>query len=654
MAITLDKKLLGTHPKTSSFEWLETNGIGGYSSSSLSGINTRKYHGLLVASLKPPVERMVLLSKLEETIYLNDGRSYPLFSNQFPSTVSPEGGYAYLKKFERDIFPKFSYEFDGFEIEKTVAGIHGENTVVIAYEVKKAPKEFYLDLRPFIAYRDFHSLTHANDNLKWDYVFENHTLHLSPYETLPNLHIQVKDAKFTYMPGWYTEFEYLVELDRGLEFREDLFSHGHFSVKMKKGDKIAIIASTLDISKADGFALMEQEKIRREALIQQIDVKDDFTATLALAADQFIVRRGEKLKTIIAGYHWFSDWGRDTMIALPGLCLSTKRYEDARQILKVFAESVDQGMLPNRFPDSGEEPEYNTVDATLWYFVAIYEYYLQTKDIEFIKNDLFKTLEEIIEWHFKGTRHNIIVDPEDGLLYSGEHGVQLTWMDAKVGDWVVTPRMGKPVEINALWFNALKIMETFYNQFSQKEKSAYFHQKAELAKQSFNKEYWNEEQETLYDCVGDFVNDDALRPNVTFAISLPFAILEDAKAKKVLKSIENHLLTPFGLRSLSPEDSHYRSHYFGNQWSRDGAYHQGTVWSWLLGPYYMAKIKLEGADGKDKVLKHIEKFKAHLKDAGIGTVSEIFDAEAPFNPNGCIAQAWGVAEVLRAYIAAKS
>ncbi len=654
MAITLDKKLLGTHPKTSSFEWLETNGIGGYSSSSLSGINTRKYHGLLVASLKPPVERMVLLSKLEETIYLNDGRSYPLFSNQFPSTVSPEGGYTYLKKFERDIFPKFSYEFDGFEIEKTVAGIHGENTVVIAYEVKKAPKEFYLDLRPFIAYRDFHGLTHANDNLKWDYVFENHTLHLSPYDTLPNLHIQVKDAKFTYMPGWYTEFEYLVELDRGLEFREDLFSHGHFSVKMKKGDKIAIIASTVDISKADGFALMEQEKKRREALIQQVDIKDDFTATLALAADQFIVRRGEKLKTIIAGYHWFSDWGRDTMIALPGLCLSTKRYEDARQILKVFAESVDQGMLPNRFPDSGEEPEYNTVDATLWYFVAIYEYYLQTKDLDFVKNDLFKTLEEIIEWHFKGTRHNIIVDPEDGLLYSGEHGVQLTWMDAKVGDWVVTPRMGKPVEINALWFNALKIMETFYNEFSQKEKSAYFHQKAELAKQSFNKEYWNEEQETLYDCVGDFVNDDALRPNVTFAISLPFAILENDKAKKVLKSVEDHLLTPFGLRSLSPEDSHYRSHYFGNQWSRDGAYHQGTVWSWLLGPYYMAKIKLEGDAGKDKVLKHIEKFKAHLKDAGIGTVSEIFDAEAPFNPNGCIAQAWGVAEVLRAYIAAKS
>ncbi|HTF80415.1 MAG TPA: glycogen debranching enzyme N-terminal domain-containing protein, partial [Cytophagales bacterium] len=462
MAITLDKKLLGTHPKTSTFEWLETNGIGGYASSSLSGINTRKYHGLLVASLKPPVERMVLLSRLEETIYLNDGRSYPLFSNQFPGAVSPEGGYEYLKKFERGIFPKFTYEFDGFEIEKTIACIHGENTVVLAYEVKKAPKDFYLDLRPFIAYRDFHSLTHANDALKWDYVFESHTLHLTPYDTLPNLHIQVKDSKFTYMPGWYTEFEYLVELDRGLEFREDLFSHGHFSVKMKKGDKIAVIASTREVSREDGFALMAAEQERRLKLLEALPVRDELSETLTLAADQFIVKRGQNLKTIIAGYPWFSDWGRDTMIALPGLCLSTKRYEDAKQILKAFVGPVNQGMLPNRFPDIGEEPEYNTVDATLWYFVAIYQYYVETKDIDFIKHELFATLEEIIEWHFKGTRHNIIVDPEDGLLYSGEHGVQLTWMDAKVGDWVVTPRMGKPVEINALWYNALKVMETFY------------------------------------------------------------------------------------------------------------------------------------------------------------------------------------------------
>lgn len=654
MAITLDKKLLGIHPKTSTYEWLETNGIGGYSSSSLSGINTRKYHGLLVASLKPPVERMVLLSKLEETIYLNDGRSYPLFSNQFPGSVSPEGGFIYLKKFERKFFPKFYYEFDGFEIEKTIVGIHGQNTVVIEYEVKKAPKEFYLDLRPFISYRDFHSLTHANDALKWDYSYDNHTLQLKPYENLPNLHIQVKNAKFTYMPGWYTEFEYLVELDRGHEFREDLFSHGHFSVKMKKGDKIAIIASTEDVSHADGFALIETEKQRRESLLEKLPVRDELSETLTLAADQFIVKRGDQLKTIIAGYHWFSDWGRDTMIALPGLCLTTKRFEDAKQILKAFAESVSQGMLPNRFLDLGEDPEYNTVDATLWYFVAIYEYYLHTKDLDFIKTELFPTLEEIIEWHFKGTRHNIIVDPEDGLLYSGEHGVQLTWMDAKVGDWVVTPRMGKPVEINALWFNALKVLQTFYKAFGQKEKSAYFEQKAELARISFNREYWNENQETLYDCVGDFVNDDAIRPNAAFALSLPFDILDDAKAKKVLKSIETHLLTPYGLRSLSPEDSHYRSHYFGNQWSRDGAYHQGTVWSWLLGSYYFAKMKLEGDAGKEKVLKHIDKFKAHLKEAGIGTVSEIFDAEQPFQPNGCIAQAWGVSEVLRAYVAAKS
>jgi predicted glycogen debranching enzyme len=654
MAITLDKKHLGVHPRTSTFEWLETNGIGGYSSSSITGINTRKYHGLLVASLKPPVDRVVLLNRLEETIYLNDGRSYPLFSNQFPGAVSPNGGFEYLKKFERGTFPKFIYEFDGFEIEKTIVAIHGENTVVIEYEVIKAPKEFYLDLRPFISYRDIHGLTHANDGLKWDYVFNEDTLVLSPYSHMPNLFIKIQNSKFTYMPGWYSDFEYLIELDRGMEFKEDLFSHGQFSVKMKKGDKTTVIASTRDVKRENGTSLIEKEQARRDGLYAGLDVCDDFTKTMTLAADQFVVKRGENLKTIIAGYHWFSDWGRDTMISLPGLCLTTKRFEDARQILKVFAKSVSQGMLPNRFPDSGEEPEYNTVDATLWYFIAIYEYYLHTKDLAFIEKELLPTLEEIIEWHYKGTRHNIIVDPEDGLLYSGEQGVQLTWMDAKVGDWVVTPRIGKPVEINALWYNTLKIMEFIYGQICKKEKSNYFSMKAETCKNSFNKVYWNPEKNTLYDCVGDYINDDAIRPNAAFALSLPFTLLDDAKAKKVLKSIETHLLMPYGLRSLSPEDSHYRSHYFGNQWSRDGSYHQGTAWSWLLGPYYFAKMKLEGEAGKEKVLKHIEKFKTHLKEAGIGTVSEIFDADQPYKANGCIAQAWGVAEVLRAYVAAKS
>lgn len=653
MAITLDKRLLGTHPKTSTFEWLETNGIGGYSSSSLTGINTRKYHGLLVASLKPPVERMVLLSRLEETLHLDDGRKYELFSNQFPGAVSPTGGFENLKKFERGLFPKFHYDFDGFEIIKTIANVHGQNTVVIEYEIKNAPKEFYMDLRPFISYRDIHSLTHANDSLKWDYEFNKDIFKINPYDNLPSLQIKIKNSKFTYMPGWYSDFEYLVELDRGMEFQEDLFSHGYISVKLTKGDKLTIVASTEDLSHVDESKLIESEILRREKLIENINIKDEFTKTMALAADQFIVKRGQNLKTIIAGYHWFSDWGRDTMISLPGLCLVTKRFDDAKQILKVFAESVSQGMLPNRFPDTGEEPEYNTVDATLWYFVAIYEYIKATNDWDFIKNNLLSTLEDIIDWHYKGTRHNIIVDPEDGLLYSGEHGVQLTWMDAKVGDWVVTPRMGKPVEINALWYNTLKIMEFIYQKTNQKQKAESFKLKSEHVKSNFNESFWNAELNTLYDCVGDFVNDDAVRPNAVFALSLPFDLVSEEKAKQVIKITEKLLLTPVGLRSLSPEDSHYRSHYFGNQWSRDGSYHQGTVWSWLLGPYYFAKMKYEGNEGKEKVLKHIDKFKAHLKDAGIGTVSEIFDAEQPFKANGCIAQAWGVAEVLRAYVAAK-
>jgi predicted glycogen debranching enzyme len=648
MVISFERKKKPDVSELSSLEWIETNGLGGYASGTLSSIHTRRYHGLLVAALKPPVERFVMLSRLEETLVFKDGTRIELFANQFPGTISPLG-YQYLKSFEKDHFSSFVYEANGVELRKTIFMPYEQNVTVIRYEVLKAKESFYIDLRPFVAFRDFHSLTHANDSLKWEYFWDGKDeLVLNPYEGLPSLYLQIKDSKFIYFPGWYHDFEYLVELDRGQDFREDLFSHGYFSKKLELGVVFYVIASLEKIGKIDGDVLMQAEIDRRKKLVSWVDSSDETLKTLVYAADQFIVKRGKEFRTIIAGYHWFSDWGRDTMIALPGLCLVTKRFDEARKILQAFAKYVDKGMIPNRFPDAGEIPEYNTVDATLWFFIAIYEYFLYTKDIEFIKDEMMPVLLDIYDWHIKGTRYNIMVDDEDGLLYSGEEGIQLTWMDAKVGDWVVTPRYGKPVEINALWYNVLRILQFFSKQLAFYDKETQFKREADRVQQVFEKTFYNKETKCLYDCVGDYVNDASIRPNQILALSLPFDLLSENTAKKILRVVESKLLTPYGLRSLDPENPYYKGYYYGNQWSRDASYHQGTVWAWLLGPYYTAKAKYGGKKG---IEKHILKFcSEHLKQAGIGTVSEIFDGEHPHKPNGCIAQAWSVSELLRVYV----
>jgi len=393
---------------------------------------------------------------------------------------------------------------------------------------------------------------------------------------------------------------------------------------------------------------------------------------LALAADQFIVKRSIQLPesskvfrpgqytteaaTIIAGYHWFTDWGRDTMISLPGLCLSTQRYNDAKKILSAFAHHVNQGMLPNRFMDYGEPPEYNNADGTLWYFIAIYEYLQATGDEAFVIQEILPVLKEIIDWHYKGTRYNIHVDA-DGLLNAGEAGQQLTWMDARIGNWVVTPRMGKPVEIQALWYNALMIFADLLNRNGQADEARMATQSAENARRSFEKQFWYASGNYLFDHIDQDGNPVAeLRPNQLFAISLPFKLVEGEKARAILKAVEENLYTPVGLRSLAAGDKNYVPVYGGDQWHRDSSYHQGTVWSWLLGAYIDAVISQQvndsispeaGKKGKDKAQKIIEAFKHHLADGCMGTVSEIFDAESPHHPRGCVAQAWGVAELLR-------
>ncbi len=627
--------------RAKTLEWLETNGLGGYASSSVTGAHTRRYHGLLVASMHPPVERMVLVSKLDETVVSGNER-YELGANQYPGAVHPEG-FRFLTRFERNLFPEFYYKAGDVELKKTIAAIHGENTTVIQYEVLDAKETFTLELLPLYACRDFHSVAHANDAISQQYLFQDGVFQTVNYQGCPEIFISVPGSTFAEQKNWYHNFQYAIEEYRGLEFREDLYTHGKFRVELKKGSRLGIIISTDYPGKKDAEKLLQREQARREEIVQGFS-GNTHLKRLALAADQFIVKRDD-LKTIIAGYHWFSDWGRDTMISLPGLCLTTGRYDDAKNILKAFANSVSEGMLPNRFPDYGEAPEYNTIDATLWYFHAIYKYYEYTSDVAFVKS-VIPILKDIIDWHYKGTRYSIKVDPSDELLSGGEEGVQLTWMDARIGNWVVTPRRGKPVEINALWFNALSVMAYLLDE-TNGQGAADYKKKAGKVAASFNKQFWNENGKGLYDYIDGDHKDQALRPNQLYAISLPFPLLNKEKATTVLQTLRDEFLISKGLRSLNTSHSDYHGVYGGDPWHRDSAYHQGTAWSFLLGGYIDGIMKVKGEKGKNEAKAVLTEFFPHLDEACVGSVSEIFDANNPFTPRGCMAQAWGVAEVLR-------
>jgi predicted glycogen debranching enzyme len=625
-------------------EWLETNGLGGWANTTIAGINTRRYHGLLVAAVKPPTERSVLVSKLDETIVIN-GERFELGANDYGEVIHPNG-FQYLRSFTKALFPQFVYAAGSVQLRKSIVMVHNENTTVIKYEVIKASHSFEMELLPLLAARGSHGAMRENGDVSKQGEFDKGQFKIKLYGGTPDIFIQLAGGDYHPNPAWYFHFNYSIEKYRGLDFTEDLFAPGYFSIEIKEGEAFYVVLSSEDKGLRNAILLFENEVQRRGGLIAK--EKDSSVQQLILAADQFIVRRSDDLKTVIAGYPWFTDWGRDTMISLTGLCLSTKRYEDAKKILYAFAQSVDRGMLPNRFQDNNQPPEYNNVDGTLWYFIAIYNYLKTTKDEKFVLEHLLPVLKDIIDWHYRGTRYNIHV-AEDGLLYAGEKGFQLTWMDAKIGDWIVTPRMGKPVEIQALWYNALKIFSELLRLNGQVSDAVKMDEQAQRSKVSFNEIFWFEEGGYLYDVIDENNNSDtSLRPNQLFAISLPFQLVEGKKAKEVLKIVEEKLYTPKGLRSLSPDDAGYISHYGGDQWHRDSSYHQGTVWSWLLGPFIDAIFKTGGSSSAlTKSFQIIQNFLPHLGKGGIGTVSEIFDAEPPFAPRGCIAQAWGVAEVLR-------
>ena len=612
--------------RASQLEWLETNGIGGFASSSISGMNTRRYHGLLTAATKPPVGRVVLLSKLEETLIVG-GVRYELGANRYPGAVYPRG-FQYLREFRLDPCPVFVYEAGGVQLEKRISMVQGENSTVVEYTILGKAS---LEIRPLIAFRDYHSTTHENGAIDPSVVECPGVVRLTPYPGMPPLYLEHGGAAVGAGNGWYRNFEFDRERERGLDFQEDLFNPLVFTFD----GSARIVASTEE---------------HRAVWAPPASPSADPTLVdeLRRAADQFIVSRGNG-KTVIAGYHWFADWGRDTMIALPGLTLVTGRYEIARQILEEFAQSMDRGMLPNRFPDAGETPEYNTVDATLWFFEAVRAYLKYTADFGFVREKLYAKLKESIDWHLRGTRYGIRVDA-DGLLACGEPGVQLTWMDAKVGDWVVTPRYGKPVEIQALWYNALRVMEELAHRYHDTAFEGMVRELAAQARESFHRQFWNQETGGLYDVVNGDDRDGSVRPNQIFAASLTWSMLDDEQARQVVALVERELLTPVGLRSLSPQDPQYRGRYEGDVRSRDSAYHQGTVWPWLMGPFISAYVRVHGEAGRTRAAAWLEHFREVMRTAGLGQIAEIADGDSPHQSRGCIAQAWSVAELLRASV----
>lgn len=644
--ITYGHEICSDLDRARHIEWLETNGLGGFACSTICGVNARRYHGLLTAALHPPVGRVLLLSKLEEEVMV-DGRRFALSVNQYPGAFHPNG-HLHLVEFRLQPVPTFVYRVADFLIEKRVFMVHGHDTVVVEYEAHGAAgQSIELEVCPLLAFRDYHSTTHKNDALNWSVEESGQVLILRPYPDLPSLHLTHNANAWEKTGWWHDNVEYELERERGLDFREDLFSTTRLHFTLAVGGKAWLVFSTEPDAIHEPGELLQRELARRSAIRDSSPVQTPLGRALAFAADQFIVRRSS-FHSIIAGYPWFSDWGRDTMISLPGLALATRRFDVAQGVLRAFAEAVDGGMLPNRFPDAGETPEYNTIDASLWFFESVRSYLHYTGDYDFVREHLYGSMREIMKAHLSGTRYSIHVDA-DGLLSGGAEGAQLTWMDAKIGDWVVTPRAGKPVEIQALWYNALCVLNDLCRRFGDLHSSVFLREMAALAKKSFGVIFWNEEAGCLYDVAGASGPDSSIRPNQLFAVSLHHPILEGERARQVVGVVERELLTPLGLRTLSPADPSFRPAYSGGVLERDGAYHQGTVWPWLIGPFVSAYIRVN-AHSKQSLARAssiLRGFESHLHEACAGQVSEIANGAAPHTPSGCFAQAWSVAELMR-------
>ncbi|HOJ09650.1 MAG TPA: amylo-alpha-1,6-glucosidase [Clostridiales bacterium] len=639
-------------------EWLLTNGIGGYASSTIIGANTRRYHGLLVAALNPPVERHLALAKIDESITIGENRDYNLYSFKTSNGYIMKG-YKHQQRFISSPLPEFIYSVEDVIIEKKVTMVYGENTTAIVYRIINGCRPLKLRFAPLVNFRDYH-----HNSSRWHMNFKTNVIEngaiITPYNLETKLSLVSDKGIFKTMDDcWFLNMYYPVEEERGLSAGEDHFIPGYFYVEAQPGEEkyVTIIATVekeakyiKDIKERNALTLIEREKGRIDRLVARAGYKDEFRKSLVIAADQFIVsRKSTNSKTIIAGYPWFTDWGRDTMIALPGITLATGRFDDAREILGTFAEYAKDGIIPNMFPDGGQPPAYNTVDASLWYFEAVNKFIEYTEDYAFVKDKLYKTLKDIINSYINGT-HLIKMDA-DCLLNAGNPYTQLTWMDAMAGGRAVTPRYGKPVEINALWYNAFKIMSNLAAEFGNEKEKEYYENQADRIRASFVAKFWNEAGQCLYDVVNEDFMDDKIRPNQIMAVSLSYPVVERDMAVKIVKKVLEELYTAYGIRSLSPKSKEYKGIYIGNPYERDSAYHQGTAWSWLSGQFITAMIN--AYEGSSEILEKakllIWPFKDHIRDGCIGSISEIFDGDDTGIPRGCFAQAWSVGEVLRAY-----
>lgn len=648
--ISFGRDITGDEAAATRREWLVTNGIGGYAMGTAGGVLTRRYHGLLIAALHPPLGRTLLLARLD-AIAGYDGRDYSLFAGDYDGHARFHDVHRCLESFHLDdAIPVWTWALGDARLEQRVWMRQGENTSYVRYTLRRASGPMALTLTALTSARDSHENLHdVSDPM----VVEStpNGLRVTAWDDSASFVVLSDRAEATLRGGWRRDHFLAAEAERGLDALDDHFEAGVFSVTLQPGESVTFVASTEPDPSLDGAAALAERHVYEAALIARSPLRDEppFIRQLLLAADQFIVQRplddGTMGASVIAGYPWFGDWGRDTMISLPGLTLATGRPELAAQILRTFARYVDRGMLPNRFPDSGDAPEYNTVDATLWYFEAIRQTHAATGD-DALLAELFPVLEAIIAWHVRGTRYGIGMDAADGLLRQGEPGVQLTWMDVKIGDWVVTPRTGKPVEINALWINALRCMEAFAGRLGRDGRN--YVARAEQAEASFSR-FWNAKAECCFDVIDtpDGTNDPAIRPNMVIAAALPYAPFTNRQTQQIVDAAVNELWTLYGLRSLSPNDAAYSGRFTGDQPQRDAAYHQGTIWSWPIGSFVLAHYRAYG--DREAALGFLEPFADHLHDAGLGTVSEVFEGDAPHEPKGCIAQAWGVAEVLRAW-----
>ncbi len=665
--IELGRDALGSFAETSRREWVVTNGIGGFAAGTINLVNTRRYHGLLFAALRPPVDRVAMVAKLDVTA-IYGGAQVSLATNEFADgTIAPQG-FCQLESFRLEgLIPVWTWLLADARLEQRLWMRHGENTTYVEFTRIGGSKTMRLMIEPLCTYRDYHWQLRGERAFRIEPIAGGLTI--QAYEGARPYRILSAGAEVAIQPLWYWNFKHREESARGLDDLEDLLRPASIALDLEAGQSAAVILT------AEPHEPMPHNGARAAEVARQNEIIDRFghahriqapgcafpqAGRLALAADQFLVERRDAMgkpvgKSVIAGYPWFSDWGRDTMIALPGLTLATGRSEIAASVLRTFATFVDRGMVPNRFPDAGEAPEYNTVDASLWFFVATYEY-LRASDDRAFAEEMYPILKDMLDWHIRGTRFGIRMDADDALLRAGETGVQLTWMDAKVGDWVVTPRIGKPVEINALWFNAVSILRDLAADLNQSQDQMDYAALAGRIHASFEPAFWFEAGGYLYDVIDgpEGETDDAgrrrdgsLRPNQLFAVSLPHALVSGEKAKRVLELCAAELWTPVGLRTLAPDDARYIGHYRGGPLERDGAYHQGTIWPWLLGAFVTAHYRVHGS--ATAALEFLHAIPAHLREGGIGQVSEIMEADAPFEPRGCFAHAWSVAEILRAW-----